>query len=146
MIAVLLTTCLFLAPIPTSVTLPSPEDDAARECAESFRDALLSGDAAGLNDLLPSRGKVQVRLELLGPQEGAMSGSQVGAWFQSFLKRGKVESFEIVRVEQTTDYAVARCRASVRQANGFRGRVGLHLALQSEEGRWVVREIRESAE
>jgi len=123
----------------------SADDQAIRDCAATFGQALKSGDPSRLRPILPARGKVQLRLVRLGPQSGAFSASQVEAVLQDFLRQGSIESFEVLRVEHDTQgYALVRGRASLTDRDGRAGQVDLHLALQPEGERWVLREIRES--
>jgi hypothetical protein len=40
---------------------------------------------------------------------------------------------------------LAHSRASIVDREGRTGRIGLHLALEMEDGRWVIREVKETA-
>ena len=120
-------------------------DEAVQRCATKFGTALRAGNVSELRSILPSRGKVQVRLERFGPEEGFFSASQVEAIFVNFLKRSSLESFEIRHVEyDSTGYALVRGRAELVDPSGRREQVELRLALQPEGGNWVLREIRET--
>ena len=125
------------------------EADCARQAtgtAKAFGAALVEGSSTAIRVLLPSRGKVLLRLERFAPEQGYYSAGQVGALFRSFFEVGSVASYEVRRVDVGDD-----CRAIARlgvQATDREGRgIGLQvrLAIHREEDRWVVREIRESA-
>ncbi|HUC43703.1 MAG TPA: hypothetical protein VMR65_06685 [Candidatus Sulfotelmatobacter sp.] len=120
---------------------------AARAAAEAFGRALSTGHAEGIRPLLPQRGKVTLSLSRMGPEDGSFGSSQVEAVLREFLARGSVGSFAILQCEsdgKTT--ALAHARALVTDREGHSARVGIHLGFQPEDGRWVVREVKESAE
>jgi len=120
-------------------------DEAVHLCASRFGAALRTGNVSELRSILPARGKVQVRLERFGPEEGFYSASQVEAIFANFLKRCSLESFEIQHVEyDSKGYALVRGRARLVNESGRREEVELRLALQPEGDNWVLREIRET--
>ena len=128
----------------TSAVVAAPDEQAARACAGMFGDALSKGNASLLKTILPGRGKVQMRLVRLGPEDGDFSAGQVQAVFDDFLKRGAVKSFQVVRVEyDKSGYALVRGRAELIDRSGRAGTVGLHLSLQPEGDRWILRGIRE---
>ncbi len=118
---------------------------AAEQAAGTFARALLEGNASLLRPILPRRGKVQLRLVRMGPEEGYFSASQVEALFGSFLKSGSVRSFEVSRVEQDREgFAVVHGRATITDREGRLGPCDVRLGLQPEGERWVLREIREA--
>lgn len=122
-------------------------DDAARSAVATFGSALTGGRAEALRPILPQRGKVRLALVRLGPEDGAFGASQVEALFREFLASGRVGSFTIARFEcDGTSGALARAHASVTDRDGRNARIGIHLALEPEDGRWVLREVKESAE
>ncbi|NIM01127.1 MAG: hypothetical protein GTN89_09465 [Acidobacteria bacterium] len=114
-----------------------------RGAVDAFGAALVQGDADGLRDLLPSAGKVRVHLVRLGPENGALRSGQLHAVLQDFFERGKVQSFTLQTIEQSGGLALASARLTLVDRQG-RADVRLHLSLEPEEQRWVVREIRES--
>ena len=118
---------------------------APRETIEAFGKALVEGDAGKLRIALPETGKVRVRLVRLGPQTGALRGGQLGAVLLDFLERGRVTGFEIRTVERSETLALATAAVTLVDADGSRARVSLHLSLEPENDRWVLREIRESS-
>lgn len=129
---------------PEQAPEPSGEEQ-ARDAAVRFGQALEQGDAALLKSLMPAKGKVQLRLDLLGPADGFFSPNQVTALLGGFLERGSVTSFDLVRVEYDEQhYALAHGRAGLLDRAGRPARVDLQLAFQPEDGRWVLREIRET--
>ena len=136
-LAVLLIAGLSAAPVHAAM--------APRKTVESFGQALVAGDAVGLRIALPETGKVRVRLVRLGPQSGALRGRQLAAVLQDFLERGRVTGFEIRTVEQSETLALATAVVTLVDSDGSRARVGLHLSLEPENDRWVLREIRESS-
>jgi hypothetical protein len=136
-----------LAALPFAASIASPADDgSARRCATHFGNALSSANASALRAILPARGKVQVDLDRLGPEEGSFSAGQVEALFHAFLKRGRVDGFEVLRIDDDrTDYAMAHVRATLLDpSTGRRTQVDVRLAMQPEGDGWVLREIRES--
>lgn len=119
--------------------------DAARGASAVVARALTGGDASALRPVLPRRGKVLLRLSRLGPEEGYFSAAQVETLFADFLAAGRVESFELGRVEPDGEgVALAHATAAIVDREGRRGRVELHLAFEPEDARWVLRELRES--
>ena len=122
-----------------------PGEDEARDAAKQVGSALERGEASALRAVLPARGKVRLHLERLGPQDGSFSAQQVEALLGGFLDEGAVLSFELTRLDhQSLRYALAHARLSVRDRQGRHADVVLRLAFQPEEGRWVLREIREA--
>ena len=128
-----------------SASVAAPLPDGARECATRFGRALERGDAAALRPLLPARGKVRVSLDRLGPGEGGFSAGQVEAILADFRKHGSVRAFELSSPESPGEgYALIRGRATVVDRSGMPCAVDLHLTVEPENGRWVLRDIRES--
>jgi hypothetical protein len=122
----------------------APEEEAAA-AAERFSQAMVAGDPSLLRPILPRSGKVQLRLELLGPERGYFSAPQVVAVLADFLAHGKISSVEILRVEQSREgFAVVHGQAALTDRQGRPFRVDIHLGLQPESDRWVLREIRET--
>lgn len=137
-----------LAPAPGAGLLMAEADapvEAARHAALQIGHALRVPDLATLRPHLPERGKVQLRLEAMGPADGFFSASQVEALLGEFLQHGSVRSFDLLAVEnQDGRYALARGRAVLTDREGRPARVELHLAFEPEGERWVLREIRET--
>ena len=121
-------------------------DESARVAAAAFGRALESQNAAALLPLLPTAGRVHVTLLRLGPEEGRFGATQVVALFRDFMAGGKISTFEVLRCEGEGGLtALAHGRALVVDREGRSGRVGIHLALEREDGRWVIREVKETA-
>jgi len=116
-----------------------------REAVDQFGAALIQGNADGLRVTLPTEGKVRVRLIHFGPEDGALRGGQLHAVLQDFLERGKVQSFKLHTIEKTDNLALATTEVELVDAHGVGARVRLHLSLEPENERWVLREIRESS-
>jgi hypothetical protein len=75
-----------------------------------------------------------------------LSAAQVVALFRDFLAVGKVAAFEVLRCEGDGGLtALAHSRAAIVDREGRSSRIGLHLALELEDGRWVLREVKETA-
>jgi hypothetical protein len=122
-------------------------DDGARAAAESFGRALVSGNAEALRPMLPAQGKVHLTLNRLGPEEGNFGARQVEAVFRDFLGKGDVKTFEVVRCEGDGRHsALAHGRATITDRDGRSGRIAFHLGFEPEGGRWVLREVKETAE
>jgi len=137
-----LVACLAWAPCARA---QEPGDEEARSAALQFGLALKQGDPAALRPVRPQRGKVQLRLQVLGPEDGSFSAGQVEALLQDFFRQGSARSFDLLSVEHDAQhYALARGRAMLIDRQGRPARVELHLAFQPEDGRWVLREIRET--
>jgi hypothetical protein len=125
----------------------APGEDDARKAARAFGQALTSGRSEALRPILPEQGRLQLSLRSLGPEEGTFGAGQVEALFRDFLAEGKVRSFEILRLEcDRHSTALVHARASVLDRQGRPVRAGVHLVLQVEEDRWVLREIKEASE
>ena len=122
-------------------------DDGARTAAATFGRALAAGSAEALRPVLPERGRVHLTLVRLGPEEGLFGARQVEALFRDFFARGKVASFEVKHCESDgRGSALAHGRAAIVDREGRSGRIGLHLGFEQEGGRWVLREVKETAE
>lgn len=122
-----------------------PGATAARAAAERFSTAVARADVALLRELLPARGKVQLRLVSVGPEEGFFSAGQVQALFRDFMARGTLRSFEPLHVEDDPSRsAIVRGRSRVTTSDGRPAQIELRLTFQPEDGRWVLREIRET--
>lgn len=115
-----------------------------RKTVDAFGAALVQGNADGLRTMLPSEGKVRVRLVRLGPQDGALRGGQLHAVLQDFLERGSVQSFKLQTLEHSSRLALASAKVGLTDEKGTPAEVWLHLSLEPENDRWVLREIRES--
>jgi hypothetical protein len=114
-----------------------------RGTVDAFGAALVLGNADGLRAMLPSEGKVRVHLVRLGPQDGAVRGGQLHAMLQDFLERGNVKSFKLQTIEHSGTLALASAQLGLIDEQGPAD-VRLHLSLEPENDRWVLREIRES--
>ncbi len=117
-----------------------------RKAALGVGTALIGSDTSLLRPLLPRHGKVRMHLTCFGPEEGSFSAGQVEAVFSSFFRHGSVKSFDLLRLEsdESGRYALAQGRVSVIDRDGRRSKVDIHLTFEPEEGRWVLRGIRES--
>ena len=121
------------------------EIEGAREAAQTFQQVLSSANPPGLRRILPASGKVQLRLECFGDQEGFFSSSQVEALFNDYFMSGSAASFEVSRIEHDKrGYALVHGRVELTDSDGRSSRADLHLALQAEGDHWVLREIRET--
>jgi hypothetical protein len=138
--------CLLgLAPFHVGAAEARLTREAVQKAAIRFGQALSLADAAKLEPILPSEGKVRVRLLRLGPEQGSFGAGQVEALLQDFLRQGTVPSFEVVRTEAADEtFALVKALARVVDREGTDADVYLHLTFQPEGGRWVLREIRET--
>ena len=126
---------------------PADADDGARAAAVTFGRALVARNAEALRPILPQHGKVHMNLSRLGPEEGSFGARQVEALFRDFLAKGSVASFDVVRCESDgRRSALAHGRAAITDRDGRGGRVVFHLGFESEGERWVLREVKETAE
>ena len=106
---------------------------------------MIAGDASLLAPILPGQGKVKLKLDRLGPEEGSFSSSQVSALVAEFLASGRIEAFNVTRVEHDPHgVALASARVVLMDKQSRKASVMLHLTFQTEGDRWVVREIRET--
>ena len=122
-------------------------DDGARAAAQTFGRALVAGKAEALRPILPEHGKVHMTLSRLGPEEGSFGTRQVEAVFRDFLAKGTVVSFDVVRCESDgRRSALAHGRATITDRDGRGGRIAFHLGFETEGDRWVLREVKETAE
>ncbi len=140
---------LALAPwcLPQAPAFAAAGEEQARAAAEAFGRALVRGQASSLRAVLPERGKVHLVLNRMGPEEGFYGAGQVEALFRDFLAAGAVTSFEVSRLESDGHSStLVHSRAQIKDREGRPARVALHLAFQPEDGRWVLREVKETAE
>lgn len=122
-------------------------DDGAKAAAKTLGRALVAGSAEALRPILPQHGRVHLTLTRLGPEEGMFGARQVEALFRDFLASGKVVSFDIVRCESDERRsALVHGTAAITDRDGRSGRIGLHLGFEPEGERWVLREVKETAE
>lgn len=122
-------------------------DEPVRLAARAFGSALTQGRAALLRPLLPTSGKVHLAMSRIVPEDGHFGAAQVEALFAEYFGVGAVRSFEVLRIESDgTTYALAHARATLTDRQGRPGRSAIHLAFQTEESRWVLREIKETPE
>lgn len=123
----------------------SPHDPEVEAAARAFGEAL-SGETGRLDTVLPARGKVRLRLARLGADDGFYSAGQVRAWLNDFLRGGRLGSFEVLRVEsERGQVAMVHAKAAGTDKQGRAVDLRLHLTLQPEERRWVLREVRETS-
>ena len=119
----------------------------ARGAAATLGRALTSSRADALKPILPAKGKVHLALARLGPEEGMFASPQVVAVFRDFLAGGRVTSFDVVSVDgDERTGAQALGRASIVDREGRKATIGLRLGFQPEDGRWVLREVKETGE
>jgi len=138
--------CLAVLVVSAASPPVAAADEGARQAAIRFGRALTSGKAEALRAILPQKGKVRLTLVVLGPEDGAFAASQVEALFRDFLAGGKVLSFEVTRFESDGKTgAFAHANASVVDHEGHTTQLGIHLWLEPEGDRWVLREVKESA-
>jgi hypothetical protein len=141
-IAAFVVLLILAASAPAGAGLTSDE---ARDAALKIGESLKNSDLPTLRAFLPSQGKVRLNLVCLGPVEGFFSASQVEALLGDFLKQGSIRSFDLLVMEfDPQHFAMAHARASLTDRQGHPARVDIHLAFQSEDERWVLREIRET--
>jgi hypothetical protein len=138
---------VFLLALPLFPAVRPAESGQApvRESALVFGRALDQGDPSMLRAILPQRGKIQLRLISLDPGHGFFSSGQVESLIRDLYDQGALRSFRLVHVEQDADrYALARGKSEITDRQGRTKVVELQLAFQPEDGRWVLREIRET--
>jgi hypothetical protein len=122
-------------------------DDGAKKAANVFGQALVARAPSALRPILPQQGRVHLSLIRLGPEEGLFGAQQVEAVFRDFLASGSVASFELVRCESDPKRsALAHGRAAITDRQGRSVRIGIHLGFEPEGDRWVLREVKETAE
>jgi len=112
-----------------------------------FGQALTSGQASLLRTILPTAGKVHFAVPRIVPEEGWFTASQLEALLADFLSQGSVRSSEVLRLEsdgKTAAFARGRAVATDRQGRPLR--LGIHLAFEPEDDRWILREIKETLE
>ncbi len=121
-------------------------ESTAQAAVESFGQALVAREAGRLRQVLPTSGSIQLRLVRLGPAEGSFTAGQVETLLRDSFDRAAVRSFETVRIEDDPNgLALARVRLRLTDREGKEAAVELRLRLRAEDGRWVLREIRETA-
>ena len=128
------------------VAVPALAQADPRVAAEAFGNALVSGRADRLRSILPGEGKVRLKLDRFGPEDGFFGAGQVEAIFRNFLKQGSVRSFEVTRGDSDTAYALVHARVVLVDREGRQARVTMQLAFQPESDHWILREIKELRE
>lgn len=133
--------------VSSSAVADDKDETEARSAARIFGQALLRSKAADLRPILPAEGKVHMSLVRLGPEEGTFAPNQVEALFQQFLSGAVVRSFDLIRLESDgRSTSLVHARLVLHDRDGRAARVSLHLAFQPEADRWVLREVKETAE
>lgn len=123
---------------------PSPSGDPA-EAAQVFRRAMQASDASLLRPILPSRGRVQLRFESLGDERGFFSAEQVESLIRDIFESDTTIDLAIDGVEtEKGDYTLVHGSLKRTDSTGRASSARIHLAFQPEDGRWVLREIRET--
>ena len=136
---------LLVLPVAIAVSQEPIGEEQAKTAALEFGRALVKGDVSLLRSVLPTRGKIRLRLLKLGPEEGAYGASQVQAVLKDFLRHGAVRTFDLLRLDCASEqYALVHARSKVADRNGRPAEIDLHLSFQVEAGRWVLQEIRET--
>jgi hypothetical protein len=140
-----------LVALAAAASTPNRAEDAgeaeARRSARVFGQALTSGQASLLRTILPTGGKVHLVVPRIVPEEGWFTASQIEALLADFLTQGSVRSFEVLRLESDgKTNALARGRAVATDRQGRPLRLGIHLAFEPEDDRWILREIKETLE
>jgi hypothetical protein len=139
--------CLAVAAALIGTQAQVKAEDGARKAANAFGQALVARSAEALRPILPQQGRVHLSLIRLGPEEGLFGARQVEAVFREFLASGSVASFEVMRCESDPKRsALAHARAAITERDGRSGKIGIHLAFEPEGDRWVLREVKETAE
>ena len=137
--------CLCLGRASASGDATPAVESAAREAVDRFAAALEAEDSSRLRQVLPRRGSVQLHLVRLGLEAGSFTSDQVETLFRDVFDRTTVRSVETLRLEHDPrGLALARARLRVTDRDGREASVELRLGLREEDGRWVLREIRES--
>lgn len=138
--------CAVIVAVTVARAAPDP-DKGARAAATTFGRALVAGRAEALRPILPEHGKVHLALTRLGPEEGVFGANQVEAVFRDFFASGKIASFDVTRYDgDARRSALVHATAVITDREGRSGRIGVHLGFEPEGERWVIREVKESAE
>jgi hypothetical protein len=136
---------LLAAALTIPSTLADTGEQQAKTAALEFGRALKQGDTSLMRPVLPSRGKVRLRLIRFGPEDGSYSADQVQVLFKDFLRHGAVRSFDLLRLQCASEqFALVHSRVRIADRDGRPAEVDLHVTFQPEGDRWVVREIRET--
>ena len=128
--------------------LPSPAatgGEEAGQVAERFARVLNDRRPADLQEILPRSGKILISIPDAGRTAGYYGNSQVEALFTGYLAGTTFRDCRIDHIEvQDGSYARIDLTANRTGPDGEPAAVVYRLALQPEQGRWVLREIRES--
>ncbi|MCZ6696697.1 MAG: hypothetical protein O7A63_09185 [Acidobacteria bacterium] len=136
---------LLVLPLTIAVSKNPIGEEQAKTAALEFGRALVKGDVSSLRAVLPTRGKIRLRLLKLGPEEGAYGAGQVQAVLKDFLRHGEVRTFDLLRLDCASEqFALVHARSKISDRDGRTAEIDLHLSFQVEEGRWVLQEIRET--
>jgi len=136
---------LLTAALSVASSSASTGEEQVRNAALEFGRALERADTSLMKTILPSRGKVRLRLIRFGPEEGAYSADQVRILFKDFLDQGAVRSFDLLRLQCASEqFALVHARTEIADRDGRPAKVDLHMTFEPENYRWVLREIRET--
>jgi hypothetical protein len=128
--------------------LPLPAETGRKEAgevADRFAQALKAGEPEAIQTLLPRSGKILVSIPETGNGAGYFGKSQVAALFGRYLAEFNFSDCRIDHIEiQDSSYARVDLTANRTGPGDAVSAVVFRLALQPEQGRWVLREIRES--
>ena len=138
----ILVLCLALVPLEVASDVGEKE---AHSAGQLFVRVLTSGQAARLDPILPDSGKIMVSLVGNNTRTSYFGVSQAKALLQAWLENGTGKDGKVLHVE-VQDNSYARVELSIRRAvsGGAVRSVRFRLGFQPENGRWVLREIRES--
>lgn len=138
----LLLLCIALVPLDAASAAGEKE---ARGAGQLFADVLTTGQPARLDPILPASGKIMVSLAGRNAGTGYFGVSQAKALLQTWLENGTGKDGKILHVEVQDD-SYARVELSIRRTvhGGAEQSARFRLGLQPENGRWVLREIRET--
>jgi hypothetical protein len=123
-------------------------DPALLKSFEAIREAFRASSARTLQPILPLEGKVLLAARAIAPDAGYYSRDQILALLHRALTTYQTERFIInldLAASGGEDAAIALCPAAWSYRDrGHRMEMSLRFILVRSEGRWTLREIRET--
>ena len=132
--------CFFLVALPLFAATMEPSDPARR-----LGNSLVTESKGELAAALPSRGRIHVELEVLGPLSGNFSADQVRLQLLDFLRDGEISSFELVANRRSSSFARISLLLELQDRQRHPRNRRLDLDYRKEGSVWTLVAMRERA-
>jgi hypothetical protein len=132
--------CFFLVALPLIAAAMEPSDPARR-----LGNSLVTESKGELAAALPSRGRIHVELDVLGPLNGNFSVDQVRLQLLDFLRDGEISSFELVANRRNSTFARISMLLELQDRQRHTRNRRLDLDYRKEDSVWTLVAMRERA-